>query len=86
MQILAPLVLTLGASYLLYGQVELWKLSVYELEVKGAPKLVAQDAIKLKEGVKAKQINPAQAEHLFESKYGPGASNKLQVIDEHSAR
>ncbi len=80
MYILAPIVFTLGASYLLYGQVDVWKKEVYELELKSVPQNVAKDAIQLKTGVKTKQISGQQAEQLFEGKYGPGASEALQSL------
>ena len=86
MYILAPLVFTLGASYLLYGQIDLWKKEVYELELKGAPKQVAEDAILLREGVTTKQIGPVKAEELFEGRYGQGSSKALQEIDESTNR
>ncbi len=80
MTILAPIVLILGGSYLLYGTVDVWKKEVYELEMKAVPQVVAKDAIQLKGAVKTKQINPQQAEQLFEGKYGPGSSEALQSL------
>ena len=80
MTILAPIVLILGGSYLLYGTVDIWKKEVYELELKKVPQVVAKDAIQLKGAVKTKQLSVQQAEQLFEGKYGPGSVGQLQSL------
>ena len=80
MHILAPLVLVLGGSYLLYGQIDIWSKELYDLEIKNVPNLVARDVVQLKGGVKKKQITEQQATNLFEGKYGPGAAQKLQGL------
>ena len=78
MYILAPLVFTVGLSYLLYGTKELWKYEIYKMQNKGVDPVVAEDAVNLKKAVSKRQIDPQQATVLFESKYGEGASQGLQ--------
>ena len=80
MHILAPLVLVLGGSFLLYGQVDLWSKEMYDLEMKRIPTLVAKDVVDLRGGVKKKQISEQHAVNLFEGKYGPGAHEKLKTM------
>ena len=70
MQLLAPFILLVGLSTILYKTAEVWSKSEYDLQKVGASPAQAKDVTVLRQMVNRGEIAPVQADQAFQQKYG----------------
>ena len=70
MQLLAPFILLVGLSTILYKTAEVWSKSEYDLQKVGASPDQAKDVTVLRQMVNRGEIAPVQADQAYQQKYG----------------
>ena len=83
MYLLAPAVLCVGISFLLYGATDIWEMGVYKMQAKNIHPVIAQDVVNLQKAIKTKQISPNQAEAAFQQKYQTPSQTVKTVMDQN---
>ena len=80
MYLLAPAVLCVGISFLLYGATPVWPLGVHNLQGFSVHPVQAEDLKFLDKAVKSQQITPNQAEAAWQQKYREHSNVVKNVI------
>ena len=72
---IAPCVLILGLSFILYKRKTLWRLKEYKKQMSGWDWRSAEDFTDLEVAVQKGLIDPSDAEHIFNTKWPSGPKN-----------